>query len=317
MTKKLFSLIALVGLLAGFPHPGLGQSEQRDLIKPITKKLTIIYVPKVIHPWYDVVHDGAKFAVEEFKKQGIDIDVVWDAPPQANIDDQNRRIEAAIGRRPDALCVASLDPSTNAQILEEAKKAGLNVMTFDTFCDERFPYVGHRQDEQDGYDLGKLLAEKIGGKGKVGILSGSLTAPNHVARVEGFKRAMKEDPDIQIAFERPDNDDLEAAVSLTENALQANPDLAGIFACNASNPIGAARAITNAKKAGQVVIVGMDDLPETIQFIKDGTILATKAQRQWEIGYWTVKYVVALNEGHTIPKEHATGSRLLTKESLK
>ena len=114
------------------------RSEQRDLIKPITKKLTIIYVPKVIHPWYDVVHDGAKFAVEEFKKQGIDIDVVWDAPPQANIDDQNRRIEAAIGRRPDALCVASLDPSTNAQILEEAKKAGLNVMTFDTFCDERF-----------------------------------------------------------------------------------------------------------------------------------------------------------------------------------
>jgi ribose transport system substrate-binding protein len=135
---------------------------------------------------------------------GVDVEVIWDAPPQANIDDQNRRIEAAIGRRPDALCVASLDPSTNVQILEEAKRAGLNVMTFDTFCDERFPYVGHRQDDQDGYDLGKLLAEKIGGKGKVGILSGSLTAPNHVARVQGFKRAMKEYPDIQIAFERPD-----------------------------------------------------------------------------------------------------------------
>jgi ribose transport system substrate-binding protein len=113
------------------------------------------------------------------------------------------------------------------------------------------------------------------------------------------------------------NDELETAVSLTENALQANPDLAGIFGCNASNPIGAARAITNAKKAGKVVIVGMDDLPETIQFIKDGTILATKAQRQWEIGYWSVYYAVAMNEGHTIPKEHATGSRLLTKESVK
>lgn len=59
-------------------------------------------------------------------------------------------------------------------------------MTFDTFYDDSFPYVEHRQDEQDGYDLGKLLAEKLGGKGKVGILSGSLTAPNHVARVQGF-----------------------------------------------------------------------------------------------------------------------------------
>ena len=85
-----------------------------------------------------------------------------DAPPQANIDDQNRRIEAAIGRRPDALCVASLDPSTNVQILDEAHRAGLNVMTFDTFCDERFPYVGHRQDEQDGYELGNTHREAWG-----------------------------------------------------------------------------------------------------------------------------------------------------------
>lgn len=316
MDIRLPSFIALAALTLASVGVCAGQSSQRDLIKPITKKLTFIYIPKVIHPWYDVVHDGANFAVDEFKKQGIDIDVVWDAPPQASVDDQNRRIEAAIGRRPDGLCVASLDPSTNLQVLDEAVRAGLNVMTFDTFCDDRFPYVGHRKDDQDGYDLGKLLAEKLGGKDKVGILSGTLTAPNHVARVQGFKRAMKEYPNLQIAFERPDNDDLEAAVSLTENALQANPDLAGIFCCNASNPIGAARAITNAGKAGKILIVGMDDLPETIQFIKDGTILATKAQRQWEIGYWTVHYMVARDQGHTIPKEHPTGSRLLTKDSL-
>jgi hypothetical protein len=45
------------------------------------------------------LHDGANFAVDELKKHGIDVDVIWDAPPQANIDDQNRRIEAEIGRR--------------------------------------------------------------------------------------------------------------------------------------------------------------------------------------------------------------------------
>jgi hypothetical protein len=45
------------------------------------------------------LHDGANFAVDELKKHGIDVDVIWDAPPQANIDDQNRTIEAAIGRR--------------------------------------------------------------------------------------------------------------------------------------------------------------------------------------------------------------------------
>lgn len=290
---------------------------QRDLIKPIEGKLTFIFVPKVIHPWYEAVMDGAAFAVDEYKKRGIDIDVVWDAPPQADVDDQNRRIETDIGRKPDGLAVSCLDPATNIQVLDEAVNAGVSVITFDTACAERFTFVGHRQNEQDGYDLGKVLAEKLGGKGKVGILSGSLTAPNHVERVNGFKRAMAEYPGIEIVFEQPDNDSLETAVTLTENALQANPDLRGIFGSNASNPIGAARAVTNAGKAGEVVVVGMDDLPETLQLIEDGAILATKAQRQWEIGYWSVVYMVARKAGHTIPHEHPTGSRLLTQESLK
>ena len=56
------------------------------------------------------------------------------------------------------------------------------------------------------------------------------------------KKAMEEHPDIQVAFDRPDNDDLQKAVDLTENALQANPDLVGMFGCNALLSIEAAGA---------------------------------------------------------------------------
>ena len=237
-------------------------------------------------------------------------------PPQADVADHNRRIETDIGRKPDGLAVSCLDPSTNVQLLEEAKGAGVNVLTFDTYCSDAFPFVGHKGDAQDGKDLANFLAEKIGKKGKVGILSGSLTATNHAARVKGFKEGIAAYPDIQVVFEQPDEDNLEKAVSLTENALQANPDLAGIFGSNASNPIGAARAVVNAGKSGQVTIVGMDDLPETLQFIQDGVIAGVKAQRQWEIGYWAVRYMVAMNQNHTVPHEHATGSQILTKDLL-
>jgi ribose transport system substrate-binding protein len=319
MTARNRRLLAATGLglvlAIGAGATSQAQS-QRDLIKPLEGQLTFIFVPKVVHPWYEAVQDGAAFAVDEYKKRGVSIDIVWDAPPQADVDDQNRRIETSIGRSPDGLAVSCLDPATNSQILDEAAEAGLNIITFDTACADKFDYVGHRQNEQDGYDLGKLLAEKLGGQGKVGILSGSLTAPNHVERVNGFKRAMAEYPNIQVVFEQPDNDSLETAVTLTENSLQANPDLRGIFGSNASNPVGAARAVTNAGKAGEVLVVGMDDLPETVQFVKDGAILATKAQRQWEIGYWSVVYLAAKKAGHTIPREHPTGSRFLTKESL-
>jgi ribose transport system substrate-binding protein len=318
MTKRLRACLAAGAVACGFALAGdiSLAFDQGDLIKPVDKPLTLIFVPKVIHPWYDVVQAGLNKSVEELKAQGIEVEVIWDAPPQADVADQNRRIETAIGRSPDAIAVSCLDPATNVQLLQEAKSAGVPVITFDTFCSDDFNFIGHKQDYQDGYDLAEFLAERIGDEGKVGILSGSLTAANHADRVRGFKEAMAKHSNIQIVFEQPDEDNLERAVSLTENALQAHPDLKGIFGSNASNPIGAARAVVNAGKAGQITIVGMDDLPETLQFIEDGVIAGVKAQRQWEIGYWLPKYMVAMYQNHTIPKEHATGSQILTKETL-
>lgn len=294
----------------------MAQSQQ-DLIRPITKELTFVFIPKVIHPWYDVVADGTKFAVDELAKSGVKINVIWDQPPQADVADQNQRIETNIGRKPDGLAVACLDRATNIQLLGEAKSAGINVITFNSFCDDKFPFVGPKSSYQDGFDLGEYLGKHLNGKGKVGILAGSLTASDHVERIDGFKKAIESFPEIKIVFEQPDDDILENAVTLTENALQANPDLAGIFGSNASNPIGAARAIKNAGFAGKIAIVGMDDLPEAVEAVCDGTITALKAQRQWDMGYWSVKYLVAMNENHTFPMSHDTGSRFITKEDCK
>jgi ribose transport system substrate-binding protein len=322
MRKNILFLLAGLLCLVLFPVIVGAQSakfDQGDLIKPIDKPLKFVFIPKVVHPWYDVVRAGAEKAIAEFKERGITIEMRWDAPPVAEISDQLKKIETNISARPDGLAIACLDPATNTQLINDAVKAGLNVITFDTDAPDslRPSYVGHANNFQDGYDLGEYLAKAIELKGKVGILSGTLTAPNHVGRIKGFKEAIAKYKDIQIVFEQPDNDDLQKAVDLTESALQAHPDIKGFFCCNASNPIGAARAIKNAGKAGQIHIVGMDDLPETLQFIKDGVIDVVKAQRQWEIGYWAIVYMAAKYQGHTIPKEHPTGSQFLTKADIK
>ncbi|CUX58515.1 putative secreted protein [Agrobacterium fabrum str. J-07] len=314
---KLSKFLMTTGIFSMMVASGAFAQSQQDLIKPIDKELTFIFIPKVIHPWYDVVAEGSKFSAEELAKSGIKVNVIWDQPPQADVTDQNQRIETNIGRKPDGLAVACLDRATNVQMLGEAKKAGVNVITFNSFCDEKFPFVGPKSSYQDGFDLGEYLAKHLNGKGKVGILSGSLTASDHVERIQGFKKALESHPEMQIVFEQPDNDILEEAVTLTENALQANPDISGIFGSNASNPIGAARAVKNAGLAGKVAIVGMDDLPEAVDAVCDGTITALKAQRQWDMGYWAVKYLVAMNENHTFPMSHDTGSRFITRADCK
>ncbi len=308
VTAAALCSVALTAIAA----PTFAQN-QLDLITPIDGELTFVFIPKVIHPWYDVVQEGGAYAVAELAKEGIIVNMIWDQPPQADVADQNQRIEANIGRHPDGLAVACLDQATNVQLLEEAKAAGLNVFTFNSFCSEDFPFVGQKNSYQDGYDLGMFLADHVGGTGEVGILAGSLTATDHVERINGFKDALAGFPDMSIVFEQPDNDVLEEAVTLTENALQAHPNLVGLFGSNASNPIGAARAVQNAGLSGKVAIVGMDDLPEAVEFVCNGTITALKAQRQWDIGYWTVRYMVAMNQNHTYPMDHNTGSRFITQ----
>ena len=314
---KLKTLATLAGATLSLTSTLALAGGQEDLIHPIDKELTFVFIPKVIHPWYDVVAQGGQYAVDEFAKQGIKINMIWDQPPQADVVDQNQRIETNIGRHPDGLAVACLDQATNVQLLNEAVTAGVHVVTFNSYCDDAFPFIGPKSSEQDGYDLGEFLAKRLDGKGKIAILSGSLTASDHVQRITGFKKALEKFPDIQIVFEQPDNDVLENAVSLTESALSANPDLAGIFGADASNPIGAARAVENAGLSGKVAIVGMDDLPEAVDFVCKGVIDALKAQRQWDMGYWAVQYMVAMNENHTIPMFHNTGSRFLTKDDCK
>jgi len=292
--------------------------DQAKLVKPITKTLKFVFIPKLIHPWYKDVEFGAAAAIKEFKAAGLNVEMKWDAPATADINEQVKKIEANISARPDGIAIACLDPATDTQVINDGIAAGLNVVTFDTDAPQskRLMYVGHNGDFDDGFKSGEVLAKKIGGKGKVGILIGSLAAPNHVNRVKGFKEAIAKYPDISIAFEAADNDDIQKAMDMTESALQAHPDLKGIYANNAANGIGAPRAVKNAGKGGKITIIVDSLMPEEITYLKEGVIDMGNAQRQWDIGYWTVKYLVAINQNHTYPKVHETGAMLFTKDDL-
>lgn len=315
--KSLFGAILVVALCVQAAIAADDPTDQSKLIKPVDKTLNFVFIPKLIHPWYDTVRQGAEYAVAEFAKQGVKINVRFDPPPVADLNEHIKKIESAISARPDGIAVAALDPAANAQVIDDGIAAGVTIFTFDTDSpsSKRPCYVGHNRDEDDGYMLGEFLAQKIGKKGNIGVLTGSLTAPNHVGRTKGFRRAIAQYPDIKIVFERSENDDLQKAEELTENALQAHPDIVGFFACNPSN-IGIGRAVRNAGLTGKIAIVGMDLLDETMELMQDGVLDAVVTQRQWEAGYWTVVYLTRKYQGHTFPAEHQTGSRLFTKDDL-
>ena len=59
------------------------------------KDYRFVLVPKVVHPWFDLVHDGANDAAAYLKKTaGANVKVDYLAPQQANVVEQNEILDA-------------------------------------------------------------------------------------------------------------------------------------------------------------------------------------------------------------------------------
>jgi len=310
MKKVLLSIVILMTVMSlAFAGP----SQQKG------KTYSFVFIPKMVHPWYEAVKQGIEQAVAEYKAQGIIVNYTWDAPPTGDILVQTEKLENAAAKKVDAIDIGILDASVTTPIINDLVRQGVKIATFDTDAPEsdRLFYCGHADNKGDGATLAKTLAEKLEGKGDIAILSGTLSAPNHRERIEGFKAEIAKYPGIKIVDERPDEDSLEKAISLTESIIVSNPNLVGIFCCNASNPVGAARAIVDAGKKGQILIVGMDDDPETLKYIADGTIFATIVQNVKQIGYLSIKNLILLADGKPLPqKEVEVGAFLVQQDSL-
>src|SRR6516164_1913903 len=72
-TRIVPSLLAIAGVVFCTAGIAADQPQSAVPLKPITKKLTFIYIPKLVHPWYEEVKRGVEFGIQEVKKEGIDV----------------------------------------------------------------------------------------------------------------------------------------------------------------------------------------------------------------------------------------------------
>ena len=255
---------------------------------------------KTVHPWWDAVALGMEEAQRQFLKKGVTITYEYLAPNGASAEDQTQRLQEVRGRDFDVIGVDVADEDIISPILDEMVDAGYKVMTFSSSdaregC-KRIAYVGNTHNYQDGADLTEALCSKLGYKGKVAILVGSVGAPCHEDRARGAEDTIAKYPDMEIVAKEYDMDSVDLAYDLTLQILQETPDLDGIICCNMSNPVGAARAITEV--GSDAVIVGMDHDQEALHYLKDGVIYCLGVQDCYSIGYDTIRIAVKIADGN-------------------
>ncbi len=271
-----------------------------DSYEPLKDHYNFYFTYKTVHPWWDAVALGMEEAQRQYLNRGVAVSYEYMAPEAASAGDQEKRLLAAEKGGYDVIGVDVADEAVISPVLDRMVESGTKVMTFSSSdaaegC-KRIAYVGNTHNCEDGADLTEALCEKLGRRGKVAILVGSVGAPCHEDRARGAKDTIAKYPDMEIVATEYDMDSIDLAYDLTLKILKENPDLDGIICCNMSNPVGAARAIT--EKKSDAVIVGMDHDRESLHYLDDGVIYCLGVQDCYSIGFDTLQTAVKIADGN-------------------
>lgn len=268
-----------------------------------------VIVPKCVHPWFDEVEKGAIKEAEALSAVlGVPVEIDYRAPTVADVTEQNSVLQQAAATRPSGIAMDPNDYEGSKAVIEEIQAMGIPVVLFDAPSPEGSGLTSSGNDFiEQGEIAAKYLVELLGGKGKVAIMMGVPTAPNHTERYEAQKAILEQYPEIEIIDGGIDNDDIQTAQQQAAAVIAANPDLAGYLCCDASGPIGIANAIREAGKQDQIMAVGMDNLIEILEAVQDGSLKGSSSTLPQEQGMFAVLSMFQASMGLPTPAFLDTG----------
>jgi len=264
------------------------------------KKLTIALMPKSKGNAYFIsCKNGAERAAKE-----LDIDLIFDGPTDPDPAKQNEIVENWITLGVDAMAVACENKEGISTALRKARQHGIKVITYDSdsLPDARSFFVNQATPEGIGNTLMDEAARLMGSEGEFAIITASLTAANmnEWQKYIEARRAAKY-PNLKMVALRPCDDLKDKAQAEATALLSANPNLKLIMAiCSPAVP-GAAEAVKQAGKAGQVKVIGLGLPSENRRYVKEGVTDSFILWKTEDLGYLTVCAARALAAGSLKP----------------
>jgi ribose transport system substrate-binding protein len=239
------------------------------------------------HGFYQALRAGLEAAAKEKGYQVFVTSGEFDAAKQAN------QVDEFIAQKVDAIVVCPCDSRAVGASIAQANQANIPVFTADIAnASGMGKVVSHiaSDNREGGRRAGELMAQAIGGKGTVAII----THPEVTSvqdRVAGFKETIAKYPEIKIVEELSAEGKRDRAVKVMEDILQSHPNLDGVFGINDDSALGALAAIEAAGKSAKIKIVGYDANPEAQEKIKAGAIYGDVMQDPARIGRLTVEAI--------------------------
>lgn len=299
------ALLSLPVFFTGCSNNGVG-SDGNGGNDATTGSLTIAMMPKVVGiDYFNAIEQGAKEAARE-----TGAELIWDGPVSADVSKQIEMLDTWIARGVDVIAVAPNDPNALAPTLEKARERDIQVITYDADStpDSRDYFVNQATAQSIGYSLVDEMAEQIGGTGEVAIITGSLTADNQNQWISHMKdRMVAKFPGMKLVTVKPSEEDQQLATQVTQDLLKAYPQLKGVFAITSVAFPGAALAVEQAGKSGQIAVVGLATPKAMANYVKNGTVKTVILWNPVDLGYLTMQVASKIGRGESLSDTFTAG----------
>ncbi|QBD76370.1 LacI family transcriptional regulator [Ktedonosporobacter rubrisoli] len=278
--------------------------------------IKIAVVPKAVgFDYWEQVHKGATCAASKQKN----VTMQWDGvTAETDVTGQVNLLTNFITQGVNGLVYAATDAKALTQVTNQALNAKIKVVNIDSGTEPQPANVPlfATDNQASAVKAADLLAQSLGGKGKIAFIPFLAGSATNDQRAAGFKQGLAKYPGLQLVAEQYSQSDANTALRVTQDILSAHPDITGIFAANEPGVIGAAQAVQRAGKAGKIVIIGWDAAPDEIKGVQDGVISALVVQNPFKMGYDGLNAAVQMVRIGAQVKSEDTGVTFVKKDNL-
>jgi ribose transport system substrate-binding protein len=262
------------------------------------------------NPFFQVLEKAIREKVEANGDKLITMNPAMDVELQIN------QIEDLISQNIDAIFLNPVDWEGIRPALVMLKEANIPIINYDTEVkdfDYVTAYVGS-DNKNAGRVCGEDLVKNHPNGGKIAVLD-SPTMNSINDRIEGFLEAI-EGKGFEIVAQQDAKGDLETALGITEDILQAHPDIIAIMGGNDPTALGALAAVKAANKT-DIDIYGVDGSPDAKAAIKEGgPFVGSGAQSPISIGEKSVEVAYKILNKEDFEKRTPVETFLINKDNV-
>ncbi|WP_369393875.1 rhamnose ABC transporter substrate-binding protein [Streptomyces sp. CG1] len=276
--------------------------------KAATKKgLTVGFLPKQVNnPYFTTADRGGQKALAELgsKYKEVGPSSATDTAGQVSY------VNTLTQQQVNGIAVSAQDPGALCTALKQAMGNGIKVVTYDSDTSPgcRNAFVSQASAEDLGRTEVQLLAQQIGYKGEIAILSAAQTATNQNTWI-GYMQDELKDPrykNIKLVKIAYGNDDAQQSFQQTQGLLQEHPNLRGIISPTTVGIKAAAQYLSGSKYRGKVRLTGLGTPNDMRKYVKNGTVDAFELWDPAKLGDLAARTTVALASGQITGKEGET-----------